>query len=1158
MRNSVFFLFLFFPLASFAQEDSLVVDKEEDTHLHIKKYAVSDTLHIDSVSINPLGFELRDLKKNSISDSLYEIDFSKSRLILNPEILRLHDSIFVYYRKYPEFLTRKYTQFDRRLIVEDTRNLNRLYQLGTRRQTRDFMPFKGLNASGNISRGITTGNNQNTVLDSELDLQISGEISEGVYLRASIQDSNIPIQQSGYSQNLDEFDRVFIELYGDNWNIRAGDIDLVQNDSYFASYTKRVQGLALGLTLNPEENPTNFHAAGALVKGIFTTSEFRGQEGNQGPYKLTGPNGELFVLIVAGSERVFVNGIRLERGENQDYVIDYNAGEIIFNPTFPVTSEMRIKVEYQYSERSYSRIVATGGGGHQGENFSIHAFVYSENDLKNQPLRQNLSPEQVETLKNAGDDKDKMLVQSAAPDTFDENKVLYRKEIINGKEIFVYSTNPEDELFNVRFSLVGENQGDYILTNKSAITRVFEYVPPVSGVPQGNYAPIVQLFAPEKLQLAVIHGNYSPSEKTHIGFEFAGSKNDLNLFSALDDSNNDGFAGRLTGTQTLFEEEDKNKIDVFASVDYVQETFESPEQYYNIEFQRDWNLLNPLNTRKVLGNQTLLETGLEYSDVKAGFARFTFQKLDFADSYSGIRQVLQTGLYLFDSLRLDLNGSFLKSDGQNIESDFLRVNSKVLYGFDLNADSRPGMWVGGKFSMEQNEQVLKNTQELTGESQAFRSYEAFSGIGDSTGVFVEIGYRHRVNDSLRINRLQRVSRSNDYWLNSKIIHSENANLSLFANYRSLKTLDHERTEKSLNSRLLYNQFLFDRLLSLNTLYETSSGTLPQQEFTYVEVDPGQGQYTWNDYNGNGVQELEEFEIATYQDEAKFIRVFLPNQIFIKTHRNKFSQLVTLNFSKWVDENGFKGFLSHFHNQTSFLIDRKIKRDEDQFDINPFNNDTDKELAVNSNFQNTLFFNRGKQHFSTSYSFISTNTKNLLSTGLQENKLRNHQVDFIHKVGVSWVFHLKNQLTRTWSLSENFQNRNYRIQGFSVNPKVSYLLSEKTSFDLFYEHENHNNELGNLESLKRQRLGASFTFNNVQKYSITGEFNYIFNHFDGDPFSPVAYQMLQGLQPETNYTWNLIAQKKLTEFLDLNLSYFGRKSEDSKAIHTGSVQLRAYF
>jgi hypothetical protein len=53
-------------------------------------------------------------------------------------------------------------------------------------------------------------------------------------------------------------------------------------------------------------------------------------------------------------------------------------------------------------------------------------------------------------------------------------------------------------------------------------------------------------------------------------------------------------------------------------------------------------------------------------------------------------------------------------------------------------------------------------------------------------------------------------------------------------------------------------------------------------------------------------------------------------------------------------------------------------------------------------------------------------------------------------------------------------------------------------------------------------------------------------------------MLQGLQPNKNFTWSVLAQKKLTGFLDLNLSYFGRKSENSKTIHTGSVQLRAYF
>lgn len=1135
MRSLVFMLLLFFPLVLMAQE--------EIRNIQTKTMAVRDTVKIDSVSINPVRFELKTLDGTTIDSSFYTVDFSKSWLILNENILQNNDSVQIQYVKYPKFLTKKYTQFDREIIVDNTKNLNKLYQLGEARDVREFTPFQGLNTSGSISRGITTGNNQNTVLDSELDLQISGKISDGVNLRASIQDSNIPIQQSGYSQNLDEFDQVFIELYGEHWNIRAGDVDLVQNDSYFASFTKKVQGLSLGGTLNPDGNSTHLFAAGALVKGVFASSEFQGQEGNQGPYKLTGPNGELFILIVAGSERVFVNGIRLERGESEDYVIDYNAGEIIFNATFPITSEMRITVEYQYSDRNYSRLVATGGGNFESEKFRLGAFVYSENDLKNQPLQQNLSEEQIGILQNAGDDREQMTAPSAVPATFDENKVLYEKQTVNGTEIFVYSTDPEAELFQVRFSLVGENQGNYVLANESAITRVFEYVPPLNGIPQGNYAPIAQLFAPEKLQLAVVHGNYQPSEKTSIGFEFAGSKNDLNLYSNIDDSNNNGFAGRLKARQTLVQQNDW-KLDGFATFNYIQDAFQSVERIYDVEFDRDWNLLQPL------GNQTFLDAGLEFFDLEKGIATYRFQQLDFSKNFSGSRHVLQANLQL-DSLRLGMEGSYLKSQAETIDSDFLRFRGNAVYDFGK-------IWAGGKFSMEKNEQILNETNQLTGASQAFQNYEVFTGIGDSTGVFVEIGYRYRVNDSLRNNRLEEVSRSNDYYLESQLLHSENSNLSVFANFRTLKSSEENERQQALNSRILYNQFLFDRLLILNTSFETKSGTLPQQEFTYVEVDPGQGQYTWIDYNENGVQELEEFEIAQFQDQAKYVRIFLPNQVFIKTHQNKFSQIVTVNFQQWSDEEGFQGFLAHFYNQTSYLIDRKIEREGDSFDINPFKDGGENELALNANFRNTLFFNRGKQHFTTSYSYISSNTKNLLSTGLQENRLKSHQLDFTHKVGESWLFNLKNQLNRTESFSENFETRNYRIEGFLINPKISYLLSDRTRFDVFYQFDSQANELGELETLRQQKLGASFSFNNAQKYSISGEFNYIFNQFEGNPFSPVAYQMLQGLQPEKNYTWTLLAQKKLTEYLDLNLSYFGRKSEGSRTIHTGSVQLRAYF
>ena len=101
-------------------------------------------------------------------------------------------------------------------------------------------------------------------------------------------------------------------------------------------------------------------------------------------------------------------------------------------------------------------------------------------------------------------------------------------------------------------------------------------------------------------------------------------------------------------------------------------------------------------------------------------------------------------------------------------------------------------------------------------------------------------------------------------------------------------------------------------------------------------------------------------------------------------------------------------------------------------------------------------------------------------------------------------------------------------------------------------------MGEMELLEQQKIEVSFAYNNVQKISISGEFNYIDNAFKGSAFSPVAYTMLEGLQPGTNFTWNLLFQKRITKFLDVNLSYFGRKSESSSTIHTGSIQLRAYF
>ena len=53
-------------------------------------------------------------------------------------------------------------------------------------------------------------------------------------------------------------------------------------------------------------------------------------------------------------------------------------------------------------------------------------------------------------------------------------------------------------------------------------------------------------------------------------------------------------------------------------------------------------------------------------------------------------------------------------------------------------------------------------------------------------------------------------------------------------------------------------------------------------------------------------------------------------------------------------------------------------------------------------------------------------------------------------------------------------------------------------------------------------------------------------------------MLEGLQPGKNYTWSVLFYRKINSFLNLNLNYLGRKSETSKTIHTGTIQLKALF
>lgn len=1108
----------------------------------LKKIAfTNDTIRLEKVSINTINFKLLEANDEIIDSSFYKINYQKAYILFNEKYIKKSDSLTINYQKFPEFLTKEYNIYNSERLVPNESGDFDLYKINDA-ITKKTKPFDGLATAGSITRGITVGNNQNSAVNSNLDLQITGKLSDKLSIKASIEDSNVPLRNGGYSQKLNQFDQIFIELFSDQFSIRAGDLFLENRKSKFLNFNKKVQGLFANVAIGKPEKNTKIFASAALVQGQYAQSNFVGQEGNQGPYKLRGANAELYILVVAGTENVFVNGILLKRGEKEDYIIDYNAGEIKFTPKFAITSEMRIAIEYQYTDRNFSRFVSYAGTTHEQEKWTIGGFLYSENDLKNQSLNQNLTENQVEILKNAGDNPLLMNAQSAFLDSFSTNKILYKKTIVSGVSIFEYTNQESSELYNVRFTFLGRNLGNYVLQSNAAIGKIFKYQEPINGILQGDYEPIIKLIAPTQIQIATVLGKINPSEKTNIDYELGISNNDKNIFSNIDDSENKGLAAKIFFKQRILS--NKKNLDGFANYQFIQENFATIERLFSIEFNRDWNLT------EFSGNQSYLVTGLNFDLPEKLKVVYQFEKLDFSKSFSGNRQVLNAD-YKFKNVSIQNQGSFLKSDGNFSETRFVRNNFQAKYNFKKN-------WIGAVSKIEDNKEKLKSNNLLSSLSQRFNEFGGFIGRGDSTKVFVEIGYLKRLNDSLQNNFVRRVNKSDSYFLKSKLIKTEKADLSLLINYRTLKFENPAtQNQNSLNSKLLFTDKFLKNGIQTTTDFETNSGTIAQQEFTYLEVPFGQGIYTWNDYNNNGIQELQEFEIAPFVDKAKYVRVFLPNQIFIKTHQNKLSQTLILSPNDWINKKDFRRILSFFYNQTSFLIDRKAIRKTDSFDLNPFKNSDDL-LGLSSSFRNSLFFNRGKQKHSITYTYNNSKSKNLLSVGTIDTNNKTNQLQYAHLIKSTFLISLDSRIAKTETFSSSYESRNFVIENYQAEPKITYLLDNNFSFDLFFDYQIKKNLIGELENLKHSKFGTSFTFNNNKKFTSSGEFSFINNLFSGNETSPAAFQMLEGLQAGKNSTWKLLLQKNLTQYLDLNINYQGRKSETSETIHTGNIQLKASF
>src|SRR5690606_28492541 len=421
-----------------------------------KKVAVNDTIFLDSLSIVPQS-EIISYNNQVLDTNNYFMDYAKSLLILKQPTTFTAKEFKVAYRVFPISFTAPYShkQID---LVETSDSVVKnpfLYQYTV--ATEDVFYLNGLDKSGSISRGVGFGNSQDLSVNSNMNLQLSGKISDEVSILASISDDNIPIQAEGNTQQLQDFDQVYIQLFSDEWKLTAGDYYLKRPNSYFMNFNKKVQGGSFNITVptSKKENASTLTptVSAAVSRGKFARNTFLGIEGNQGPYRLKGADNETFIIILSGTEQVFIDGMLLKRGNEFDYIIDYNTGEITFTSNRLITKDSRIVVEFQYSDRNYARSLVHFGTEFNSEKLQLNFNFYTEQDSKDQPLLQDLTDENKLFLSEIGDSIQDAVIPNINLVAFDENKVLYKMiDSLGYDSVFVYSTNPDSAIYQLGFT----------------------------------------------------------------------------------------------------------------------------------------------------------------------------------------------------------------------------------------------------------------------------------------------------------------------------------------------------------------------------------------------------------------------------------------------------------------------------------------------------------------------------------------------------------------------------------------------------------------------------------------------------------------------------------------------------------------------------------
>ncbi|NPA46149.1 MAG: hypothetical protein GXO24_02945 [Chlorobi bacterium] len=1080
-------------------QDSLQVPME----LHKTVVPWKPFIKFDSVSVYP-QVTVRD-RKGHVWDSLsYETDAVKALIFWRDTAAP--DTLIITWYRYPPgwYGWQRERKLPGRYVFSQTRRSGKQPQAGA------F--FDELKVRGIWEQGMEGGNNRQAYPVNKMDLRMSGLLTDRIRVDARIRDDNTPMGYEGITTTFKDLNRIYMKVSAPRWYVSGGD-SLWEFRSSLLHFRRDNRGIGAGY----DTGRMTTEVAAASVKGRSVRQEFVLKSSEYGPFLLRTRDGQRGIYILHGSDKVYLNGRLLQRGTDKDYTLDYMRARLRLNPGLTINEGDRLTVEFQYAALDFARWSSWVRASLKNEHQSWEIFSYNETDLKTRALIVPLDSSVIDTLSRIPEG-DRIWVRTVRPAVYDPAKILYKKVQSGNTEYFVYATDSSETLYEVYFGYAGTGKGDYTVERYLAAGPVYKYV----GTGQGDFRVGYPLRPPSAKRFTGLRWHAGDS-LWNAGAEAVLMTMNPNRLYRANDNRRKALAwswqagyGKPYGRGWYGETGGR----------ILPSYYRSPDPLHSVTALQEWGL------SQIPGENSLFAT------VSAGYGFPKHRML--------IRQSWLTGA---DSIKLgrimlgyktDSTLNRLQWEGERVYGKTGR-NSRHEYGRLRMAWHHQGKtWQ--PYSLLRNEKKLRRVSGLP-DSTAYNRRQWEGGVKYIRKSWkIHAWIRQNLTDSIRQAHWQPVS---------------DERIAGWQTSYGGKNLQWQAQIRYLNDRYKPQKRRWDFLGSISGSDRRQihrftvragqiSARLIRNEIVFRKVPAGQGQYRWVDYNNDGVAQNDEFEPAYYSDQADYIMVILPSTYTLPSVEQQ-------AMLQWRFHPGRYFRRPPLPARWTIALKAEMHRAA----LQDAGNRLPVPFSVAQTADDRIHYRQQwhlNNHWYARYSLSLHQAKNLTYNGHTRRFDRRHRWELKWRDSTGYAFVPFFEHIYTSAASEDYPIKNFSILNRTAG--ADFLLEGKTlGWKTSFRFIRMQSDAG--QYLKHwQAKGMLQGRHKNNRWSVSLQYSYC--RFDGNPYSPAGYRMLEGLMPGGNLISEWRWRKALRPGMFLQLFYQIRRIPGSPTVQAAHIGLQAVF